>query len=224
MPTWVPFVAYGIAAGFSLLCLYGAYRQVRPFLLLATSPRVAIGSIQRAGRFAVKGTVVCTEPVLSPEHRLPCVWYRYRIDECRRRGRGSRWTTRVNEVDGRPFVLEDETGKIIVNPEKAEVRSTTERQTYAAEGCLGLGQWFGGGDGDTRSFLHVILVGEPAWVAGTVDVQGELRVFSGAVGRPLVVSTQGPLQVLAASLVAAIILLTLAVAAPIAARLCLAGW
>jgi hypothetical protein len=64
-------------------------------------------------------------PIVAPLSGLPCVWYRYRIEELitsYNRGRVQRrWTTLERGESNDIFYLEDETGRVVVDPEGAEI-------------------------------------------------------------------------------------------------------
>jgi hypothetical protein len=51
----------------------------------------------------------------------PCVYYIATVEEQRSNGRSSYWKTIITESQGVPFVLEDSTGRAIVDPNSAEV-------------------------------------------------------------------------------------------------------
>jgi len=59
----------------------------------------------------------------------PCVWYRYRIQERRRGGRNDHWVTIEHGDAGRPFVLDDGTGRCLVDAAAAEIRCR-DRQVW----------------------------------------------------------------------------------------------
>jgi hypothetical protein len=64
-------------------------------------------------------------PITAPLSGLPCVWYRYRVEELRRvyvksRTR-QRWVTVEKGESKGTFWLDDETGRIAVDPEGADV-------------------------------------------------------------------------------------------------------
>ena len=63
----------------------------------------------------------------------PCVWYRYRIQERRRSDRRETWVTIEKGDAGRPFVLDDGTGRCLIDPAKAELK------------CRGTDVWFDSG-------------------------------------------------------------------------------
>ena len=64
-------------------------------------------------------------PITAPLSGLPCVWYRYRVERLERhyhKGRAhQRWVTRERGQSHEIFWLEDDTGRVVVDPEGAEV-------------------------------------------------------------------------------------------------------
>jgi hypothetical protein len=68
-----------------------------------------------------------------------CVYYRYRISEQRHTGQGTRWAVVERGGSGPvPFLLEDETGRVLVDPEGARVEAVV-RQEIAGEAAVRLG-------------------------------------------------------------------------------------
>jgi hypothetical protein len=112
-------VVLAICAAASFVCWYRALMKKR---LVENVPTSRIASAAQ-GYVEIRGTVDkvpgCTVTgALSGE---PCVWYRYRISEASRQSDGD--SSKVFEQGGRgvPFLLRDETGECVVNPEGAAV-------------------------------------------------------------------------------------------------------
>jgi len=70
----------------------------------------------------------------APLTRRPCVWWRYRISRRTQRGAGSRrregWQTIASGTSSQPFLLDDETGQCIVQPDGAEIVPTESTTWY----------------------------------------------------------------------------------------------
>ena len=70
----------------------------------------------------------------APLTQRPCVWWRYRISRRAERGSGSRrrdgWQTVASGTSSLPFLLDDETGQCIVQPDGAEVVPTESTTWY----------------------------------------------------------------------------------------------
>jgi hypothetical protein len=76
---------------------------------------VALGLAELCGR------AVAYEPLTSPIEQLPCVYWRYKVEELRSTGKSSSWVTIDSGERRVPFYLEDETGKILVVPVQATI-------------------------------------------------------------------------------------------------------
>jgi hypothetical protein len=68
------------------------------------------------------------EPIIAPLSRLPCVWWRYRIEE--RRGSGERWQRLESDTSTAHFELVDTTGAVLVDPDGAELHGTISVTWY----------------------------------------------------------------------------------------------
>lgn len=62
-----------------------------------------------------------TEQLAGPLTGRPCVYYIAMVEEQRSTGRSTYWKTVASETRGVPFVLEDGTGRAIVDPNGAQV-------------------------------------------------------------------------------------------------------
>jgi hypothetical protein len=70
----------------------------------------------------------------APLTRRPCVWWRYRISRRTERGAGSSrrkgWETIASGTSSQPFLLDDETGQCIEQPDGAEIVPTESTTWY----------------------------------------------------------------------------------------------
>lgn len=81
------------------------------------------------GLVEVKGKAVCIEqPLISYFAKAPCVFFRYQVEELRSSGKSSRWVTIASYSSTNYFYLEDETGKVAVDPQGAELHLRVDRQ------------------------------------------------------------------------------------------------
>jgi hypothetical protein len=63
-------------------------------------------------------------PILGPFSGLPCVWYRWKVEEERSDSKGNRsWHTVDEKNSIEPFLLEDSSGRLRVDPHGAEVEA-----------------------------------------------------------------------------------------------------
>lgn len=70
-------------------------------------------------------------PLISKLRQLPCLWYRYRVEE--KNGSDDKWRTIDSGESSDSFVLRDETGDCVVDPENAEI-ITKHRDQWQSEG------------------------------------------------------------------------------------------
>jgi hypothetical protein len=68
----------------------------------------------------------------APLTRLPCVWYRFKVQERRRSGKNEHWVTVDRGEAERPFLLEDDTGRCLVEPAGAEIHPRATDTWYGA--------------------------------------------------------------------------------------------
>lgn len=52
---------------------------------------------------------------------MPCAWWRYKIEERRSTGRSRAWSTVQSDTSAEPFLLDDGTGRCLIDPRGAEV-------------------------------------------------------------------------------------------------------
>ncbi|MCC7548899.1 MAG: hypothetical protein IT532_14145 [Burkholderiales bacterium] len=139
-------------------------------------------------------------PLLSPHSRTPCVWYRFRVEE----RRDNKWYTRGAGRSDASFRLEDGSGTVLIDPERAEVvtdhmRRWVERDMRYTEWLLimnarvyALGEFatIGGGNADLdhRADVGHLLDGwkrEPAALRARFDLDedGEVSLKEWALAR-----------------------------------------
>lgn len=64
------------------------------------------------------GRLFGEQPLLSPLTGLPCLWYRFVVEE---RDRDNKWRTVQTGISDVSFILDDGSGELLVDPEGAEV-------------------------------------------------------------------------------------------------------
>ncbi|HEV8703267.1 MAG TPA: GIDE domain-containing protein [Candidatus Polarisedimenticolia bacterium] len=128
---------------------------------------VAMGFVELAGLARAKATVA------APYSDIPCVYFRYKVEEERTRSRGGRtWVTIESGDSGVPFHLQDPTGTILVDPAGAEtVLRQSFRKVERGEGFFGRRK---------RYTEWWIVSGQKVFVAGTVRRVRDLALESRA--------------------------------------------
>lgn len=108
-------VCLGLMAFISLVAWYSTLKRLRLVAGMPTSTvaSAAQGYVELQGRGRPHGDA----PLISKLRGLPCLWYRYKVEE----KNGDKWQTIENGEVAEPFLLDDDTGKCIVDPEGAEI-------------------------------------------------------------------------------------------------------
>jgi len=121
------------------------------------------------GIVEVKGKAVPRFPVQTPVNRVNCVFYRYKVEVFVSRGVGSRKKTYWKIVRGgqsiTPFFIQDETGRILVEPFECE--AFLKRRYYYSEGFF---------DGARRFCEWYIMPGEDIYVMGYAGKSREILI------------------------------------------------
>lgn len=144
-------ICLSIMAAISILAWLSALNRLRAIRDTPTSKiaSAAQGYVELTGRghpFA--------EPLLGKLSLLPCLWYRYRIE---RQDSENKWKTVDSGESDDSFILRDETGECVVDPEQAEI-STRHRD-----------QWH---DGDYRYTEWKLIEHDSLYVIGQFRTQG----------------------------------------------------
>jgi hypothetical protein len=122
------FWAVGLSLA-GLTALFFAFRNLARARIIEDTPTARIrsahqGYVELVGEAAaMKG-----EPILSPLTLTPCCWYRYRVE--RRHDKG--WRTVKSGASEGLFLIRDETGQCIVNPDGADITPTEKSVWYGA--------------------------------------------------------------------------------------------
>lgn len=106
--------------------------------------------------FSGHGELMEGQPITAPLTRTTCTWYRFKIEEHRQSGKNSNWVTIDKGVSDELFLLLDDTGKCVIDPEGAHVTPTSKDCWYGhasrpVTGPLSSGRrWFLGSRGRYR--------------------------------------------------------------------------
>src|SRR5512135_303663 len=103
----------------ALVSLFAWYSTLYRLRAISGTPTSRIGSaaqgyVELTGRAAAYGT-----PLLSHYSMLPCLWCRYKME--RRSSDNKGWVTEESGEVGAPFLIDDGSGKCVVDPEGAEI-------------------------------------------------------------------------------------------------------
>ncbi|OGT90613.1 MAG: hypothetical protein A2286_01045 [Gammaproteobacteria bacterium RIFOXYA12_FULL_61_12] len=136
----------------------------------------AQGYIELAGR----ALLMDGEPIRSLLTGTTCCWWRYRIE---RRGSKNQWNLVESGVSDSPFLLEDDTGRCLIDPEGADVTPFVKNVWYGSSrvpgpsrrgGGLSFGIGIGIGLGSYRYTEEFIFPGNPLYAIGLFRSLGEM--------------------------------------------------
>jgi hypothetical protein len=155
---WVGVMLGLVFALFAFWKMFADYRRAR---LISNIPTAKVRSAPQ-GYIELSGQAVAMEgPVIrSPVSLKECVWYHYTIEERRSHydssgRRSSRWDVVKAETSDDLFLLRDETGDCVIDPESAEVITNYNRR------------WYGDDLAQRRRFKEkLILAGQPLYAIG----------------------------------------------------------
>jgi hypothetical protein len=95
---------------------------------------VAVGIIE------IKGKARPEEKLTSPITRADCAYWRVTADYYQSSKNGGYWVTFHNESSGKPFYIEDDTGRMLVDPSGGEV---SIKNDFVSEGSMSDRAFFG---------------------------------------------------------------------------------
>lgn len=104
-----------IMAVISLFAWYSALRRLRA---ISGTPTSRIGSAAQGYVELIGRGKLANPPLISKLRVLPCLWYRWKVEE---RNSRDQWSTLDHGESTDPFILDDGTGVCVVDPEQAEI-------------------------------------------------------------------------------------------------------
>ncbi len=148
------------------LMLWGGFHFVRLKRQIENTPTSKVRSVAM-GMVEVKGRAIRQYALISPMSHVPCVYYRLTK---MRRERENQWqVTSVISSDNVPFLIEDETGRVEVDP--AGCRVSAGSKSEGLPGQVGLTRL--GDDADEKWIEEVIVEGTLLYVLGFASVKRE---------------------------------------------------
>ncbi|HEV3275318.1 MAG TPA: hypothetical protein VG860_00715 [Terriglobia bacterium] len=127
-----------LAAGFclGLYCFFRGFGFLRRYQVLADTPETPVRGVAM-GFVEVAGTAGGDETVSSPTTHTPCYFYKIDIDRWNQDSRGGgRWARYASDADGVRFYLQDETGRVLVDAQDAEIDLQDPCQTEVDGGSF----------------------------------------------------------------------------------------
>ncbi len=116
---WLIVASLAAAAAYSFWFAFKAWARNRAVEDTPTSRirSAAQGYVELSGR----GILPPNSPTKGPLTGKPCTWWRYKIEERGSSGRSRSWTTLQSDTSDVPFLLDDGTGRCLIDPRGAEV-------------------------------------------------------------------------------------------------------
>lgn len=192
-----PLVSVAIALGFVLigagLVAYGGLK-LRPALRILRNDPVAVRDLEHtSGPVEVAGTARREESaVIAPFSGREALACRYTVEEYRQAGKHSHWETIDEGSGGVPFVVDDGTGRVPVDPGGADLRFTAHevRVDAGEEPPASIGEYVAESDAvdpndDTLDLkiLELNVGNDQRFTEYRLDPGETVHVY-GSVGRP----------------------------------------
>lgn len=149
----------------SALFVWSGFHFLRLKRQIENTPTSKVRSIAM-GMVEVKGRALRQYALISPMSHVPCVFYR--LTKYRREK--NQWqVTSTSSSDSVPFLLEDDTGRVEVDPAGCRVSAGTKQE--GTPGQIGLSHHLG--DGDEKWVEEIIVEGTLLYVLGFASVKRE---------------------------------------------------
>lgn len=113
------FVCVALMVPLSLIAWTSAWRRARAVADTPTS-RVA-SAAQGYTELIGSGKPLAGAPLMSPLSHLPCLWFRYTVE---RKDNENKWVQEDKGESDASFILDDDSGECVVDPEGAEMLMT----------------------------------------------------------------------------------------------------
>ncbi len=111
------------------LLFFLGFQSYRRYRILADTPVMPIRGIAMGFTHA-RGKATGDDPLTGPLTGAPCFYYWVKVEKYQHRGKRSGWVPVSNEMDRRPFYLDDGTAKVLINSPYAEFNAL---QTFCYE-------------------------------------------------------------------------------------------
>jgi len=160
------FISLGLIAAISILAWLSALKRLRAIRDTPTSrvASAAQGYVELTGR----GKPFGDTPLISQFRQLPCLWYRYKVEE---HTSDNKWKTVDSDESSDSFMLYDDSGECVVDPEHAEI--ITKHRDQWQEGDYRYTEW------KLINSDSLYIIGEFRTQSGTVefDSRAELNAL-----------------------------------------------
>lgn len=173
----------------ALLSLFFAFRNLHRARLIEDTPTSRIRSAHQGYVELIgEAAMMRGEPVIAPLSGMPCCWWRYRIERKHNKG----WRTTRSSQSESLFLLRDDTGECIIDPEGAYITPSEKSVWYGPNAMPSAGPDQGGSanvqtslfgihfslnhtfGGKYRYTEETIIAGDPLYAIGLFKSVGEI--------------------------------------------------
>lgn len=179
-------VALAVAA--TVAAFWFGWRNWRRARLIEDAPTAKIRSAHQGYvELEGQGRLMDGEPVIAPLTSHHCLWYRYQIERKdtyhTKHGTQTKWTTVRQETSDNLFLLDDDSGRCVIDPDGAEI-TTDEKLCWYGDSewplsapLLGSGSAFVG-TGRYRYTEWLMLEGQPLYAIGQFKTVAPAQMYS----------------------------------------------
>ncbi|MBL1143015.1 MAG: hypothetical protein HND53_13380 [Proteobacteria bacterium] len=125
---WSIILVIAAIAGFFL-----AFKNIQSKRIIEDTPTSKIRSAAQGYLELIgHGQLMEGQPVVSPLTGTTCTWYDFKVEEHRQSGKNSKWVTIRKGTSDELFLIKDETGQCIIDPEGARVTVANKSIWYGS--------------------------------------------------------------------------------------------
>lgn len=170
-----------IAGVLVALAIFGFFGAFYFFVRKRTVENTPTSKIRSAAQGYVEleglGKLMDGDEIIAPLTGRMCTWYSYQIEERRRSGKNDKWVTIEKATSDDLFLLVDNTGQCVVDPEGASVTPAEKNTWYGhgkrpASGPKVRGGFFNLGGGRYRYTEKRMHPGDPLYGIGLFNTVG----------------------------------------------------
>ena len=193
-----------LIAGLALLgWLLVSAPTIWKIIMIWRTPTTWISALSNEGRVEVVGKTG-QKTLKSPIKNKPCVLWQLEVQEERRQKNRISWATVCKKSSGELFEVADETGKILVQPEGADLilsedsfSDHLDSQKMSVLQSLGVSttNWLGS-EKKMRVYERLIAPGEEVFVIGEIKVSDGSKSIASGTAAPMVITDRSEWEVL----------------------------